>query len=69
MQSQRSGSNGGGNIIYNPQGSKDIMAEVLKNTVGIPPTITVNQGERIQIIVARDVDFRPVYELRMAGTH
>ena len=65
VQSQRSGSNGGGNIIYNPQGSKDIMTEVLKNTVGIPPTITVNQGERIQIIVARDVDFRSVYELKV----
>jgi type IV secretion system protein VirB10 len=65
VQSQRSGN---GQIIYNPQGSKDIMSEVLKNTIAIPPTITVNPGERIQIIVARDVDFRSVYELRMART-
>ena len=54
----------GGGVVLGPQGSRDIMTEVLRSTVSIPPTVIKNQGERIQILVARDVDFRSVYELR-----
>ncbi len=35
----------------------------LQNSINIPPTGYVNQGERIMIFVARDVDFSNVYEL------
>jgi len=55
---------GGGAVIYSPSGSQDIMTEVLKGTVNIPPTVTKQNGDRIQILVARDLDFRAVYELR-----
>ena len=51
-------------MVLGPQGSRDVIAEVLRNTMSIPPTVIKNQGERIQILVARDVDFRPVYALR-----
>lgn len=60
---QREGG-GGTSIVMNPQGTRDVMAEVLKGTVAIPPTVVKNQGERIQVLVARDVDFRGVYALR-----
>ncbi|MGF6346727.1 type IV secretion system protein VirB10 [Variovorax sp. W2I14] len=54
----------GGGLVLGPQGSRDVMTEVLRSTVSIPPTVIKNQGERIQILVARDVDFRSVYALR-----
>ena len=54
----------GNAVIYNPSGSQDIMTEVLKSTVNIPPTVTKAQGDRIQVLVARDLDFRSVYELK-----
>ena len=59
----------GSTVILNPQGGQQVIDDILRNTINIPPTITVNQGARIQVIVARDVDFRPVYELRTAATH
>lgn len=60
--SQRDG--GGNAVVLNPQGSRDVMTEVLKGTIAIPPTVVKNQGERVQVLVARDVDFRSVYALR-----
>lgn len=54
----------GGTVIYNPSGSQDIVTEVLKGTVNIPPTVSTKNGDRIQVLVARDLDFRSVYELR-----
>jgi len=57
----------GGTIIYAPTGSQDILTEVLKDTAAIPPTVIKHNGDRIQVLVARDLDFRPVYELRTAS--
>jgi type IV secretion system protein VirB10 len=64
----QSASHGGGAIIYNPSTSESVMTDVLKSSVNIPPTITKQNGDRIQVFVARDLDFRPVYELRSITT-
>jgi len=56
--------NGGGTVIVDPAGSQSVMTEVLKGTVNIPPTVVKQNGDRIQVLVARDLDFRSVYELR-----
>jgi len=59
---------GGGAVIYNPSTSESVVTDVLKNSVNIPPTVTKRNGDRIQIFVARDLDFRSVYELRAVTT-
>jgi type IV secretion system protein VirB10 len=60
----QSSRNGGGTIIIDPAASQGVMTEVLKGTVNIPPTVVKKNGDRIQVLVARDLDFRSVYELR-----
>ncbi len=62
VQSQSTGSS----VIVSPTSTSDVMTEVLRSTVNIPPTVTKAQGDRIQVFVARDVDFRPVYALHEA---
>jgi len=63
----QSASRGDGTVIYNPSPAQDVTSEVLKNTLSIAPTVTKNNGDRIQVLVARDVDFSSVYELRRAA--
>jgi type IV secretion system protein VirB10 len=58
----------GGAVIYAPTTSQDVMTEVLKSTVNIAPTVVKHNGDRIQVLVARDLDFRSVYELRAPAT-
>jgi type IV secretion system protein VirB10 len=54
---------GNGTVIVDPSASTGVMTEVLKSTVNIPPTVVKQNGDRIQVLVARDLDFRSVYEL------
>lgn len=44
--------------------AEDAVATVLENTINIPPTLYRNQGGRVGIYVARDLDFSGVYRLR-----
>ena len=45
-----------------------LAEEVIKQTIKVRPRLTINEGDRISIYVARDLDFSPVYALKTAGT-
>lgn len=64
----QSTTNDSGAVIYNPSGAQDVATEVLKGTLNIAPTVVKHNGDRIQVLVARDIDFRSVYALRVAGS-
>lgn len=44
------------------------LAEIaLQDSINIPPTLIKNQGETVQIFLARDLDFRGIYDYRQLG--
>lgn len=56
---------GDGTYIGNTaQSASDNSTIVLQNSVNIPPTLTKRHGDRVNIFVARDLDFSGIYELR-----
>ncbi len=65
VQAAAQSQQGDGAVIVQPSTSSGVLTEVLRQTIGIPPTVLVHQGDRIQVMAARDVDFRRIYELRI----
>ena len=62
---KQSENNGGVNYYQNSEdGMNQIIKEAMRQSGNIPPTLTKNQGERVGIFVARDVDFSKVYQLK-----
>ncbi|SYU12043.1 conjugation TrbI-like protein [Klebsiella pneumoniae] len=47
------------------QAFADIAKSAFDNSVNIPPTMYLNQGDVIGIMTATDIDFSDVYKLRM----
>lgn len=45
------------------QATQDMAAEALRNSINIPPTLTVLPGTVVNVMVARDVSFENVYSL------
>ena len=60
MQGAVNSKNSSGSVVISPSTSNDVMTE--------SPTVTKAPGDRIQVFVARDVDFRTVYALRVANS-
>ena len=58
------GSDGVNYYQNSEDGMSDIIQEAMRQSGNIPPTLTKNQGERIGIFVARDIDFSNVYGLK-----
>jgi type IV secretion system protein VirB10 len=57
------------NVGNTANSGKDAIARSMEPTINIPPMLVKNQGERVGIFVARDLDFRGVYGLeRFART-
>lgn len=51
--------------LGNTQASaQNMAAEALKGSINIPPTLRKNHGDQINVFVARDLDFRSVYDIR-----
>lgn len=61
-QSQR----GDNNVTFDTtlNGGQEVITTILERSLDIPPTLYKNQGERIGIMVARDLDFSQVYDLK-----
>lgn len=61
--SQASKNNSNGVTVDNTSDSASKMAEIaLENSINIPPTAYVNQGEILTVIVPRNIDFSKVYK-------
>ena len=46
---------------------QDLAEQVLKQTINVKPTLYINEGSRVSIFVARDLDFSSVYKLSTVG--
>lgn len=75
MARQQAGRGGDNTIVLGPQpgqntvnAGQDIGEQVVKQTINVKPTLYINEGSRISIYVARDLDFSAVYALRTLAT-
>ena len=56
----------GDSISFSDSGetTQDMASITLRDSVGIPPTLLKHQGETVNVITARDLDFASVYSLK-----
>jgi type IV secretion system protein VirB10 len=63
----------GSSVVVQPgqstiQTGQDLAEQVLKQTINVKPTLYINEGTRVSIYVARDLDFSPVYALKTVAS-
>lgn len=56
-----------GTTTINTGRTQSVIAESLRGSIDLPPTLRKNQGEAVSVFVARDLDFSTVYRLQPAG--
>lgn len=61
-QATKSNSNGGVTFDNSQNAASDMARIALENSINIPPTAVVNQGEMLTVIVPRYIDFSSVYQ-------
>jgi type IV secretion system protein VirB10 len=62
-------SKGGVTLNNTSSAAQGMAAEALKNTINIPPSLVKNQGDRVGILIARDLDFGAVYAMESEPGH
>lgn len=73
INNQNKSSSGSATVSVSSPGQNTVSAssalaeEVIKQTLKVRPRLTINEGDRISVYVARDLDFSRVYELRHSG--
>lgn len=65
LANEASDSNGQVQFGNTSEAASDAAGIALENSINIPPTLVKHQGDHINVFVARDLDFRGVYDLKV----